>query len=478
METSTKPTSRAAIYCRISRDIVDERLGVQRQEEDCRARASREGFEVVDLYVDNDISASTGSKKPRPEFDRMMEDAREGRFSVVIAYSNSRLTRRPMELESLIQHHDRYGTRFLTIVSGDDNLATADGRMTARIKASVDAAEAERIAERLKRAKRQAAEQGKWLGTPRPYGFESDGVTVRESEAEVIRYGTKAVLAGRTLAGVARDLNEQGSTTSRGKPWSYNRLRDVLVRPRNAGLVSRGPVGREGMEIVGPAAWPAIVDPDQFHALYAVLMDPSRRKQNGNEGRWLGSGLYRCGLCGEAMRPAPYGGTAKRPESRKYLYRCTASAHLTISARQTDEYVRQVVAERLRDPRVIDVLAPRGDLTVDLDRERRSTLTARLASFERDYALGDITGAQLAKATAVVTEEIKAIDDRLGKAYRRSTASPILTAPDPGAAFLAAPLDVQRAVLSALVRVEVQPALYRGAAWSPDRLRLVAVADL
>ena len=57
----------------------------------------------------------------------------------------------------------------------------------------------------------------------------------------------------------------------------------------------------------------------------------------------------------------------------------------------------------------------------------------------------------------------------------RTTTSPVLSAVDPGQAFLDAPLDIQRAVLAATVRVEVDRAPKRGVAWSSDRLRLSPV---
>ncbi len=66
-------------------------------------------------------------------------------------------------------------------------------------------------------------------------------------------------------------------------PWIYGRLREVLIRPRNARRLSRGrPEGDpSGFEIVGPAAWPAIADEDTWRAVHAVLTDPSRRVQQG-----------------------------------------------------------------------------------------------------------------------------------------------------------------------------------------------------
>jgi DNA invertase Pin-like site-specific DNA recombinase len=61
---------RAAIYTRISRDKEGTELGVQRQEQDCRALAERDGLQVVRVYTENDIGASTLSKKRRPEYRR------------------------------------------------------------------------------------------------------------------------------------------------------------------------------------------------------------------------------------------------------------------------------------------------------------------------------------------------------------------------------------------------------------------------
>ena len=72
-----------------------------------------------------------------------------------MAYSNSRLTRRFREFIDLIELAERRGVRISTVASGEDNLATADGRTNARIKASVDVGEAERISERVTRAKKQ-----------------------------------------------------------------------------------------------------------------------------------------------------------------------------------------------------------------------------------------------------------------------------------------------------------------------------------
>ena len=51
--------TRAVIYTRISRDPEGEALGVERQRRDCLDRAAREGWQVVDVLVENDVGASS-----------------------------------------------------------------------------------------------------------------------------------------------------------------------------------------------------------------------------------------------------------------------------------------------------------------------------------------------------------------------------------------------------------------------------------
>ena len=433
----------------------------------------RLGWEVVAVFVDNDISAYSGA--PRPQYRAMLDAVRAGEVRGVLAWHPDRLHRRATELEEFVTIAEAHHLQVQTTTAGIVDLTSASGRMVARMLGTVAQHEVDHARERMKRKKADMAARGEYRGGIRPYGYESDGVTVRESEASVIREGTRALLAGRSLAAIARDLNGRSLHTSTGKTWTYSRLRDVLVRPRNAGLLSRGIPGRTE-EIIGKAVWPAIVPEDEWRAAFSVLTDPSRRKQDGNDTRWLGSGLYRCSKCGGKMRPAPYGGTARTAtRTPKHLYRCTEAAHLTITAEYTDEYVRGVVAELVRDPRVVAAMHP-SDAHLAADREKRTVLAARLESFESDYALGRITGAQLQKATATVNAELAAVDARLAKSLRRSTASGIIRATDPGAAFLAAPVDVQRAVLATVLTVEVLPSARRGGAWTPDRLRLTPIA--
>src|SRR5688572_33310973 len=132
---------KAAKYRRISDDREGRELGVTRQNEDLDKLAERNGLTIVADYCDNDISASTRSQKRRPEYQRMLVDARAGKFDVILGYSSSRLTRRPRELEEQIDLAEECGTRFLYVASPSFDLNPSAGRTVARGPAAMGAGE-------------------------------------------------------------------------------------------------------------------------------------------------------------------------------------------------------------------------------------------------------------------------------------------------------------------------------------------------
>ncbi|MET4003861.1 DNA invertase Pin-like site-specific DNA recombinase [Arthrobacter sp. UYCu511] len=100
MQDTNSTPKRCAIYARISDDKRGEGLGVERQEEACRALAERNGWEVTLVEVDNSISAYSG--KPRPAYMRMVEAIKRGEVDIVIAWQLDRLYRRMKDLEAYI----------------------------------------------------------------------------------------------------------------------------------------------------------------------------------------------------------------------------------------------------------------------------------------------------------------------------------------------------------------------------------------
>jgi site-specific DNA recombinase len=289
----------AGVYVRISEDREGAGLGVKRQEADCRTLAAQVGWAVAEVYVDNDLSAYSG--KPRPAYRRLVEALEAGTIDAVLAWHTDRLHRAPAELEEFIRVCDTRRIEVRTVKAGELDLGTASGRMVARILGDVARHESEHKAERIRRKHLELAEAGKLVGGgSRPFGFEADRLTVRESEAELIRDAARRVLAGDSLRGICADWQRRAIGTSTGGPWRPQVLRRLLMSGRIAGWREHRGV------LVAPAVWPAIIERATVDRLRARLGDPSRRTNGGESRRYLLSGgLLRCGLCGRQLRARP-----------------------------------------------------------------------------------------------------------------------------------------------------------------------------
>src|ERR1051326_9103707 len=126
---------RAGVYARISSDREADGLGVARQKVDCASLAERKGWSVAGYYVDDDVSAWSG--KRRPEYARMLADLETGSINGLLVYDLDRLHRQPSELESFIDLCQRLGLTNVASVSGDIDLTTSEGQFQARILGAV-----------------------------------------------------------------------------------------------------------------------------------------------------------------------------------------------------------------------------------------------------------------------------------------------------------------------------------------------------
>jgi site-specific DNA recombinase len=438
----------AGIYVRISDDREGEGLGVERQEEDCRALAKQLKWRVREhVYSDNDISASRFGKKRRPGYDQLVADIEAGVVQAVLAYHPSRLHRRPLELEGYIDTAERVPTH--TVRAGRWDLSTPAGRVQARIMAAVDAYESENKSDAIKRARLQRAQKGHGRpGGPRPYGFEKDGVTVRPTEAvEIVRLieavveWTAPMTTGQSLRHLVRDLNERDVPTASGTAqWTSATLRDILMRPRNAGLVQYVmTVEDDDGNVVtktehAEAPWEPLVPRQTWQAVCAILSDESRRTNHrGGMVRWLGSGLYVCGVC---ERPTLRVGTGAAGKGG--AYRCrnrdvrNGGGHVTREAGALDRYVEALLVKRISDPRVLKKLREMPAATPDARKltVELSALGIREDTLGRDYATGKVSERMKYSAMAEIAKRKEEIDAQLVRAGKRTPLDPFRKAKD------------------------------------------------
>jgi DNA invertase Pin-like site-specific DNA recombinase len=405
---------RAGIYARISSDKDHEALGVERQLQDCRALCAKRGWTVAPdaEYVDNDISAAKPGKK-RPEHERLMGDIRAGKLDAVVVWDEDRLYRQPRELEPFVDACEVVGLRTLASVGGDMDLNDENALFMLRMKVNVAAMEVAKIRKRVRRQKQERAEKGLNHGGKRAFGFEKDGVTIRENEAVLIRAACNRILEGGSVTGICRDWNKMGVSTVMGTGgWTLTRMRQMLLSPRLAGI--RQYHGEE----VGKAVWDPILQEDDWRRMYAILKDPSRQAPNvgGVEGRvYMLRGVLRCGECGTTLTAMHRGGQSDRIYGCRKVVGRKGCGHVYIRANTIEAWVRERLVPWADDPRMRDALSAVAGAQAEEIRAlvlENAGDEARLSEAASAYASGDISLATLGKVTRPLE---KAIGERLAK---------------------------------------------------------------
>ena len=454
------PTN-CAIYVRISFDFEGTGLGVERQVKDSLALAERLGWTVAEVYRDNNISAS--GKKLRPEYLRLLAALEAGKHNALICYDLDRLTRSPVEVEHIIELAERRGIKLAT-VGGNVNLATPEGRLHARIKATVARHEVEQTSKRIRRMMQDRAEKGLPHGAP-GYGYRRiDGRDVLEPvEAAVIREIADRLLAGESVKAVTESLNEQGvpppyteeqrrkMNAGRDRPfdpssvqWSRVTLRAVVLRERNAGL--RRHQGR----IIGKGDWEPIFDEDTYHRLHSLLSNPARRVTTGSAYRYLLSGIAKCGKCGRPVRVL-ITGRRRGTDDKRRSYTCGHCHGISRNLESVDRLIIKLVTRRLARPDARAIFRPEPDLLLVAEANRlRNKLDYVAGQFARD----EIDGEQLTLITSTIRPKLQSIEAQLRPA---TVDLSDLATPDIVKRWKGIPLERRRAVVDFLLDITLLP---------------------
>src|SRR6266702_503411 len=165
---------RAAIYARISDDRRRPGKGVEEQVATCRKLAASKGWRVADedIYIDNAVKASRGSRKRRDEYEQLLTKLEERRLDAVVVSMEDRLQRQVIELAEFLKICENAGVTRLASVGGEFDLSDPDQRTHLYIKAAFAEAEIEKMRERARQHRLAQAQRGEDNGGgERPFGF-------------------------------------------------------------------------------------------------------------------------------------------------------------------------------------------------------------------------------------------------------------------------------------------------------------------
>lgn len=330
------PEGDTALYARISDDTNQDAFGVRDQLHRELELASRRQWSVHALLVDNDVSASAFSRKRRPAHEWLVESVRKGKVRRIVVCDVDRIYRQLLEFETLrkIAKEAQNPAVMVDLAAPDSPLPLTDDAARdlplTQIKVLFAAQEVAKMRERQKRHMAGVRREGRWTGSPRPFGWKKlpliDPVTGKQATdskrqlrwtwridqvdgdaADCIREGVKAILDGASLQEIAKRWNTDARAKqprgSRG--WTGNTVRAVLVSPRIAGLVPapRGDGTRQAIHLQEwerEGTWPVIVDRESWERCRAILVARTRTARHPRRESLL-TGLVFCGQCGEPM---------------------------------------------------------------------------------------------------------------------------------------------------------------------------------
>ncbi|NEN51041.1 recombinase family protein [Modestobacter muralis] len=456
---------RAALYTRVSSDPNDRGRSVAEQEAECRAVCERNGWTVVEVFSDNDRSASRYATKDRPQYRRLIEFVEARSCDVLVTWEASRAQRDLLAYGRLRDLCEAKGV-LLSYSGRTYDMRDAEDRFGTGLDALLAERESDQTRKRVLRAVRANAAAGSphgrmLYGYRREYG--PDRRLLRqvpdEDSAPIVREAARRVLSGETPYAVAQDLNRRGVPTPTGgaRGWDLTQVKRLCVNPGYAGKrVHQG-------KVVGDAAWPALLDEGTHHALVARLTDPKRRSQRDSAIRHLLSGVAVCGVCGGRVR------VQKNRGSDAYL--CVDGFHVSRREDLVDNLVEAVTVARLQRPDVLELLAAGDDEDVagalDEVREKR----ARLEGFYDAAAAGNLTAAALSRIEANLLPEIAAAERRAHGAVL----SPIVAdvaGHDAAERWAGLTMPQKREVITTLMEVRIMPAGRGNRAFRPEDIEI------
>jgi hypothetical protein len=210
-------------------------------------------------------------------------------------------------------------------------------------------------------------------------------------------------------------------------------------------------------KVIGPAAWPAIVDEADWQVALRILTDPARGGRRESAVRSLLTGLARCGVCGGPMRVMMAPGKGA-PSYLCFVGGPDAPGRFHTARRRgvTDLRVTTAIVARLSRPDLVDVLAEQVGDDAGKALAQVEALRARLAEFRDAATTGRVSLESFIQIEAQLLPQIADAEARA----RAATMSPTVAATagvDAAARFEALALSQQREVITALAEVRVMP---------------------
>ncbi len=330
-------TMKVAIYCRLSEEDrnkqfeTDDSNSIQNQKAMLKQYADEQGWDVYEIYSDDDY---TGSDRRRPAFNRLLKDAEDRKFNIVLCKTQSRFTRELELVEKYIHGlFPLWGIRFVSIVDNADT-ANKGNKKSRQINGLVNEWYLEDMSDNIKSVLTSRRQNGFHIGAFALYGYKKDPdqkghLIIDEEAAAVVREVFTLFSQGMGKTAIARLLNDRGipnpteykrrnglrykqPDNKNSTLWKYFAISDMLINEIYIGNMVQGKYGsisyktkinkprpKSEWYIVEGTHEP-IIDRELWDRVQAMVAERAKPFSTGNIG--LFAKKVRCVNCGYIMR--------------------------------------------------------------------------------------------------------------------------------------------------------------------------------
>lgn len=391
MMNSSKP-KRCVSYVRVSTvEQASEGISLGSQRQIITDYVNRNNYELVGSYGDEGISGRTITK--RPGVQKLLEEAKDGKFDMVIIWKLSRLGRSMKDVLSIAETLYANNVELYSISESFD-INTSTGKMILGLLANFSEYEAAQISTNVKMSMVSLVKNQKRFAGGKMLGYrsgkdEDDKKTliIEPDEAKIVQLIFKKYLNGNGYRSIANALNKLGYKTVKGNSFSTIAVKDILNNPTYAGFLRYNRYEnweikrRKGYNpdyIVVEGSHDPIIDKDLYERVQERLKLESRHPKRNNRGENILTGLLRCPECGGSFSASSTTNTLRNGKKKRIRYYSCANFRNKGASVCHANSVRADEAERIILDRLREVIALPNHLTKIIEELNGHISTQRI----------------------------------------------------------------------------------------------------
>jgi len=368
---------KAAIYARVSTVAqAEEGFSIDGQIALLKDVSAHNGYEIYNVYVDRGIS---GKNMDRPALQQMNEDARQGKFEIIMVYKANRLARNTSDLLKMVEEYQKNNIQFMSYSEKFDT-TSATGKLMLQIISSMSEFERNQIVENVtmgleKRAKNGYYNGNKLLGYDK-ISNDKRHLTINESEAEIVRRIFNEYANGKGYRAIANGLNKDGLRTKKGNPFDIAGVKYILNNVFYIGQIKfqqyigwneKRRKGYNPNPIIAEGRHEPIIEKELWDKVHRRMTEMSKKPQVHGKGSNVLTGLIRCPVCGHAHAASNTVNMVKGEKKKIRYYSCSqfknkgasvCSAN-SIRADLIEPYVLNRIIEVINNDKILEKVVER-----------------------------------------------------------------------------------------------------------------------